>query len=238
VVVAGVRCIFTYVYFPHLLGGFLHILTCRCNYMLWPLAPGNTTCLFLTWYQSNRFCSSRSRRRRPPRSPTDKPGRRRCLFLASGEAPAAPAPLPSRPVRPASTLARAPARDLLLDFLLGPPARSPARSPDPPAAEIDRPRQSPADPARPPASAIQQVPRRVPARTSLLPISLEASSRSRPRPASTSCRSRSSFAGLGRRRRELVPGGWNWPPPTLRRRLAALLPSIWPASACSSAGVD
>jgi hypothetical protein len=34
----GVRCIFVYVYFPHLLGGFLHILTCTCNYMLWPLA--------------------------------------------------------------------------------------------------------------------------------------------------------------------------------------------------------
>jgi hypothetical protein len=24
--------------FSHLLGGFLHILTCTCNYMLWPLA--------------------------------------------------------------------------------------------------------------------------------------------------------------------------------------------------------
>jgi hypothetical protein len=34
-----VRCIFVYVYFPHLLGGFLHILTCTCNYMLWPLTP-------------------------------------------------------------------------------------------------------------------------------------------------------------------------------------------------------
>jgi hypothetical protein len=25
--------------FPHLLGGFLHIITYTCNYMLWPLAP-------------------------------------------------------------------------------------------------------------------------------------------------------------------------------------------------------
>jgi hypothetical protein len=25
--------------FPHLLGGFLHIIICTCNYMLWPLAP-------------------------------------------------------------------------------------------------------------------------------------------------------------------------------------------------------
>jgi hypothetical protein len=33
-----VRCIFVYVYFPHLLGGFLHILTYTCNYMLWHLA--------------------------------------------------------------------------------------------------------------------------------------------------------------------------------------------------------
>jgi hypothetical protein len=35
----SVRCIFIYVYFPRLLGGFLHILTYTCNYMLWPLAP-------------------------------------------------------------------------------------------------------------------------------------------------------------------------------------------------------
>jgi hypothetical protein len=35
----SVRYIFVHVYFPHLLGGFLHILTCTCNYMLWPLAP-------------------------------------------------------------------------------------------------------------------------------------------------------------------------------------------------------
>jgi hypothetical protein len=42
--------------FSHLLGGFLHILTCTCNYMLWHLAPrGNTTRLFLTWYQSHRL---------------------------------------------------------------------------------------------------------------------------------------------------------------------------------------
>jgi hypothetical protein len=33
----GVRCIFVYVYFPHLLRGFPHILTCTCNYILWPL---------------------------------------------------------------------------------------------------------------------------------------------------------------------------------------------------------
>jgi hypothetical protein len=33
-----VRCIFVHLYFLHLLGGFLHILTCTCNYMLWPLA--------------------------------------------------------------------------------------------------------------------------------------------------------------------------------------------------------
>jgi hypothetical protein len=33
---------FVYLYMcisPHLLGGFLHILTYTCNYMLWPLAP-------------------------------------------------------------------------------------------------------------------------------------------------------------------------------------------------------
>jgi hypothetical protein len=35
----SVRCIFVYMYFPHLLGRFLHILTCTYNYMLWPLAP-------------------------------------------------------------------------------------------------------------------------------------------------------------------------------------------------------
>jgi hypothetical protein len=81
-----VRCIFVHVYFPHLLGGFLHNLTCTCNYMLWPLAPGNTTCLFLTWYQSARFRSSpRSSRRRSPRPSAAASGRRRCLSLAVGE---------------------------------------------------------------------------------------------------------------------------------------------------------
>jgi hypothetical protein len=43
------------VYFPHLLGvsyifSHVHVTIC-CG--LWPL--GNTTCLFLTWYQSNRL---------------------------------------------------------------------------------------------------------------------------------------------------------------------------------------
>jgi hypothetical protein len=52
---APVRCIFVYVYFSHLLGVSciftpVHVTIC-CG--LWP--PGNTTCLFLTWYQSNRL---------------------------------------------------------------------------------------------------------------------------------------------------------------------------------------
>jgi hypothetical protein len=48
--VTFVRCIFVYVYFSYLLRGFLHILTCTYTYMLWPLAPENTTCLFLTTF--------------------------------------------------------------------------------------------------------------------------------------------------------------------------------------------
>jgi hypothetical protein len=55
--------------FPYLLGGFLHIIICICNYMLWPLVPGNTTCLFLTWYQSRfRFSASDRRRQFAPAS--------------------------------------------------------------------------------------------------------------------------------------------------------------------------
>jgi hypothetical protein len=39
-------------YFPHLLGGFLHICVLYIYYIcgLWP--PDNVSCLFLTWYQS------------------------------------------------------------------------------------------------------------------------------------------------------------------------------------------
>jgi hypothetical protein len=39
-------------YFPHLLGGFLHIYTTYMYYIcgLWP--PDNVSCIFLTWYQS------------------------------------------------------------------------------------------------------------------------------------------------------------------------------------------
>jgi hypothetical protein len=38
-----------------MLGGFLHICTCTCTIYcgLWP--PDNTSCIFLTWYQSVRF---------------------------------------------------------------------------------------------------------------------------------------------------------------------------------------
>jgi hypothetical protein len=44
-------------YFPYLLGGFLHIYTCTCTIYcgLWP--PDNVSCLFLTWYQSIGFFS-------------------------------------------------------------------------------------------------------------------------------------------------------------------------------------
>jgi hypothetical protein len=67
----GVSCIFSPV----------HVTIC-CG--LWP--PGNTTCLFLSWYQSTRFSSSpRRRRRRPPRPSAAASGRRRRLFLAAGE---------------------------------------------------------------------------------------------------------------------------------------------------------
>jgi hypothetical protein len=47
-----------------MLGGFLHICTCTCTiyYGLWPL--DNTTCLFLTWYQSG-FSHDRRRQFAP-----------------------------------------------------------------------------------------------------------------------------------------------------------------------------
>jgi hypothetical protein len=46
-----------YCIFPRILGGFLHICTCTCTIYcgLWP--PDNTSCIFLTWYQSYRFFS-------------------------------------------------------------------------------------------------------------------------------------------------------------------------------------
>jgi hypothetical protein len=79
----------------------VHVTIC-CG--LWP--PGNTTCLFLTWYQSARFRSSPcSRRRRPPRPSAAAPGRRRRLSLAVGELrPLSPLDRPwsRRPDRPRS----------------------------------------------------------------------------------------------------------------------------------------
>jgi hypothetical protein len=41
-----------------MLGGFLHICTYTCTIYcgLWP--PDNTSCIFLTWYQSSRFSST------------------------------------------------------------------------------------------------------------------------------------------------------------------------------------
>jgi hypothetical protein len=52
-----VRAIFCFVYFPVYMRGFLHILhTFTCIYTgLW--LPGNTSCLFLIWYQSLGFVS-------------------------------------------------------------------------------------------------------------------------------------------------------------------------------------
>jgi hypothetical protein len=50
--VLDVYCI---LYFPHMLGGFLHICALYMYYIcgLWP--PDNVSCLFLTWYQCYRF---------------------------------------------------------------------------------------------------------------------------------------------------------------------------------------
>jgi hypothetical protein len=44
--------VYCILYFPHLLGGFLHICTMYMYYIcgLWP--PDNVGCLFITWYQS------------------------------------------------------------------------------------------------------------------------------------------------------------------------------------------
>jgi hypothetical protein len=45
-----------------MLGGFLHICTCTCTIYcgLWP--PDNTSCIFLTWYQSYSFFFERATR--------------------------------------------------------------------------------------------------------------------------------------------------------------------------------
>jgi hypothetical protein len=38
--VVGVRCIYLYIVFPHLLGGFpAYLHTCTCTIYMWPLAP-------------------------------------------------------------------------------------------------------------------------------------------------------------------------------------------------------
>jgi hypothetical protein len=65
-----------YCIFLRMLGGFLHICTCTCNIYcgLWP--PDNTSCTFITWYQSpglglifldaQLVCNSGRRRPVPP----------------------------------------------------------------------------------------------------------------------------------------------------------------------------
>jgi hypothetical protein len=47
--------VYCILYFPHMLGGFLHICALYMYYIcgLWP--PDNVSCIFLTWYQSIRF---------------------------------------------------------------------------------------------------------------------------------------------------------------------------------------
>jgi hypothetical protein len=103
-----------------MLGGFLHICTGTCTIYcgLWP--PDNTSCIFLTWYQSLGLSffwhaqlvldhrRSFFPRRRPPRPPAAASGRR--LSLAAGELRPSP-----RPLRPPSV-----ARLVLI------PARAPA----------------------------------------------------------------------------------------------------------------
>jgi hypothetical protein len=96
--------------------------------MLWPLAPGNTSSLFLTWYQSKVSSSPRSRCHPPPRPPAAASGRCRCLFgsgpPSSGLVPVLPGssrrtPVVLESVRPSILLA-----DLDLD-LEEPAFRSP-----------------------------------------------------------------------------------------------------------------
>jgi hypothetical protein len=99
-----VRCIFVYVYFPHLLGVSciftpVHVTIC-CG--LWP--PGNTTCLFLTWYQSYRLAP---------------------LLLAAATSPRSPLPVPDWPLSSIRTPASSSIRPRI------PSARRPLRSPAP-----------------------------------------------------------------------------------------------------------
>jgi hypothetical protein len=68
--------VYCILYFPHLLGGFLHICTLYMYYIcgLWP--PDNVSCLFPTWYQSIGLAPARCNSVLPP-PPPPFPGRRR-----------------------------------------------------------------------------------------------------------------------------------------------------------------
>jgi hypothetical protein len=74
-----------------MLGGFLHICTCTCTiyYGLW--LPDNTSCIFLTWYQSIRFFFGRATR--PQFSRSILPS---SLSLALGPVTGCRRPVPGR----------------------------------------------------------------------------------------------------------------------------------------------
>jgi hypothetical protein len=74
--------VYCILYFPHLLGGFLHICALYMYYIcgLWP--PHNASSSFLTWYQSARLASPRTLQLRA-RSADNRSGSTSVLFLCS-----------------------------------------------------------------------------------------------------------------------------------------------------------
>jgi hypothetical protein len=81
--------------------GFLHICTCTCTIYcgLWP--PDNTSCIFLTWYQSTRFSSRTARRNSVQNPPSSSLPFLSCCFSVRW-----PPTLPLEPPRPVPICSR------------------------------------------------------------------------------------------------------------------------------------
>jgi hypothetical protein len=102
-----------------MLGGFLHICTCTCTIYcgLWP--PDNTSCLFLTWYQSPGLGH-------PPHAATRVDPKFSFFFFDLVRPPSSPAvPVSGRPHPRSSRLgpASVPARPQLTDRIKPPADR-------------------------------------------------------------------------------------------------------------------
>jgi hypothetical protein len=213
-----------YYIFPRMLGGFLHICTCTCTIYcdLWP--PDNTSCTFITWYQSLGLGLIFSDAQ---------------LVRNSGRRPSTPGvaafPLSRRPaVWSRGGLVRLVARGLarLVGRLLASPthllpgafALVSHVGAGPPLPRFD-PRPASSGPVRPTPATVGSPGRLLPGSPPGIGSDLvqdSPQSIARPPPPVT-------FTGR-RRRRENVAAGRNWLPPALRRGLVTSLASIRPPS--------